>query len=54
VASLKATDLLYQAILAVSYQRIPMAIEMASKVGVFCIVVLLIATLAAARAIRSK
>jgi hypothetical protein len=36
----------------VSYRRIEMAIKMASKVGSFCIVVLLIVALAAARAIR--
>ncbi len=54
VASLKATNLLHQAILAVSYRRIAMAIKTASKVGVFCIVVLLIVTLAAAGAIRSE
>ena len=54
VASLKATNLLHQAILVVSYRRIAMAIKTASKVGVFCIVVLLIVTLAAAGAIRSE
>ncbi len=54
VASLKATNLLHLSILAVSYRRIAMAIETASKVGVFCIVVLLIVTLAAAGAIRSE
>ncbi len=40
VASLKVTNLLHWAILTVSYRRIAMAIETASKVGVFCIVVL--------------
>ena len=54
VASLKATNLLHLSILAVSYRRIAMAIETASKVGVFCIVVLLIVTLAAAGAIKSE
>ena len=54
VASLKATNLLHRSIRAVSYRRIAMAIETASKVGVFCIVVLLIVTLAAAGAIRSE
>ena len=39
VASLKAMDLLHRGILAVSYRRIAMAIEAASKVSVFCIVV---------------
>ena len=54
VASLKATNLLHWAILVVSYWRIAMAIETASKVGVFCIVDLLIVALAAAGAIRSE
>jgi hypothetical protein len=39
---------------AVLYRRIAMATKMASKVDVFCIVVLLIVTLAAAEAIRSE
>jgi hypothetical protein len=38
VASLKAMNLFHKAILPVSYGRIAMAIKMASKVGVFCIV----------------
>ena len=50
VAFRKALDLLRQAMLAVSYRRIAMAIKMASKVDVFFIVVLLIVTLVAARA----
>jgi hypothetical protein len=54
VASLKATNLLLRAILAVSYRRIAMAIKMASKVGVLCFIVLLIVALAAAKAIRSE
>jgi hypothetical protein len=54
VAFRKALDLLHQAMLAVSYRRIAMAIKMASKVDVFFIVVLLIVTLVAARAIRSE
>jgi hypothetical protein len=41
VASLKAMDLLHRGILTVSYQCIAMAIEAASKVSVFCIVVVL-------------
>ena len=39
---------------AVSYRRIGIAIKTASKVGTFCIVVLLIVTLATAGAIRSE
>jgi hypothetical protein len=38
----------------ISYHRIVIAIEMASKFGVFCIVVLLSVALAAAGAIRSE
>jgi hypothetical protein len=52
VAFLKVTDPLHRAILAVSY--LAMAIETASKVGVFYIVVLLIVILAAAGAILSE
>jgi hypothetical protein len=51
---LEATNLHHWAILVVSYWRIAMTIETARKVGVFCIIVLLIVTLAAARAIRSE
>ena len=54
VASLKATNLFYRAILGVSYRRTAMAIKTASKIGVFCIVVLLIVALAAAGAILSE
>ena len=54
VASMKAMNLLHRAMLAVSYRCIAMANKMASKVGVFFIIVLLIVTLAAAGAIRSK
>ena len=54
VASLKVTDPLHRAILAVSYRRMAMAIKTASKVCVFYIVVLLIVILAAAGAIRSE
>ncbi len=43
-----------RAMLVVSYRRIAMAIEMASKAGVFCIVVLLIVALAVAEAIHSE
>jgi hypothetical protein len=35
VASVKALNLLYQAMRALAYRRIAMAIGMASKVGVF-------------------
>ena len=54
MASLKAINLLNWVILAVSYRRIAIAIETASKVGVFCIVILLIVALAAAWAICSE
>ncbi len=66
VASLKAINLLNWVILAVSYRCIAIAIETASKVGVFCIVItaskvgvfciviLLIVALAAAWAICSE
>ena len=47
-----STNLLHWAMHAVSYCRIAMAIKMASKVGTFFIVVLLIVALAAARAIQ--
>ena len=43
VAFMKALDLLYWSMHLVLYCHIAMTIEMASKVGVFCIVVLLIA-----------
>jgi hypothetical protein len=51
---LEATNLHHWALLVVSYWHIAMTIETASKVGVFCIIVLLIVTLAAARVIRSE
>ena len=51
---MKATNLLHQAMRAVLCRHIVMAIEMDSKVGTFCIVVLLIMALAAPGAIRSK
>ncbi len=54
VAFMKALDLLHQAMCLVLYRRIAMAIETASKLGTFCIVVLLIVALAAAGAIRSE
>ena len=56
MASMKAMNLLHRAMLTVSYRRIAMANKMASKVGVFFIIVLLIVTLAlaAAGAIRSE
>ncbi len=52
--SVKATNLLHWAMCAVLYPCIGMAIKMASKVGTFSIDVLLIVTLVAAWAIRSK
>ena len=54
MASLRARNLLNWVIPAVSYWRIVMAIKTASKVGVFFIVVLLIAALVDARAICSE
>jgi hypothetical protein len=54
VASLESLNLLYQEMHAVAYQRIAMAIGMASKVGVFFIVVVLYVTPAAAEAIHSR
>ena len=51
---MKATNLLHQAIFTVSYRRIAMAIKTASKIGVFCIVVLLIVALVVAGAIPSE
>ena len=53
VAFMIATNLLHWAMCAVSYHHITMAIKMASKVGTFCIVVMLIVALAAAGAIGS-
>jgi hypothetical protein len=54
VASLKAMNLLHWVIFAVSYWGITMSIETASKVGVFCILILLIVDLAATGAIPSE
>jgi hypothetical protein len=51
---MKATNLLHRAMRAVKYRRIVMAIEMASKVGTYCMIVVLIVALAAAGAIRSE
>jgi hypothetical protein len=53
VASVEALNLLYQAMCALAYRCITMAIGMASKVGVFFIPVGLYVTLAAAGAIHS-
>ncbi len=53
MASVESLNLLYQAMCAVGYRRIAMAIEMASKVGVFFIIVVLYVTPAAAGAIHS-
>jgi hypothetical protein len=53
-AFMKAMNLLHWVMRLVSYRRIAMATETASKVGTCFIVVLLIVTLAAAGAIRSK
>ena len=54
VAFVKALDLLHQAIWAVYYRPIMMAIEMTIKVGTYYIVVLFAVALAAAEAIRSE
>jgi hypothetical protein len=54
VASIESLNLLYQAMHAVAYRRIAMAIRMASKVGVFFIVVVLYVTPAATKAIHSR
>jgi len=54
VAFMKAMNLHHRAMRAVLYCRIATAIEMASKVGTFCIVVSFAVALAAAGAIRSK
>ena len=51
---MKAMNLLHQAMRMVEYPHIVMAIEMASKEGTFCIVVLLVVAMAATGAIRSK
>jgi hypothetical protein len=54
VAFMKAMNLHHSAKRAVSYHRIAMTIDIVSKVGTFCIVVLLIVALAAAGAIWSN
>jgi hypothetical protein len=51
---MKATNLLHQAMRAVYYRHIAITIEMAIKVGIFCIIAVLIVALAATGAIRSK
>ena len=54
VAFMKAMNLLHQAMHLVLHHLIAMAIKMASKVGTFCIGILLFVALAAAGAIRNK
>ncbi len=54
MASSEALDLLHRAVRTVTYWRISMAIKMATKVGVFILVVLFAVTLAAAGAIQSN
>ena len=54
VAFRKALDLLYWSMCSILYHHIAMAIEMANKVGILCIVVLSIVALAAAGAIQSE
>jgi hypothetical protein len=51
---MKATNLIHRVMRAVYYHRIAITIEMAIKVGIFCIIAVLIVALAAAGAIRSK
>jgi hypothetical protein len=51
---MKATNLLHRAMRAVYYRRIAITIEMAIKVGIFCIIAVLIVALAAAGTIRSE
>ncbi len=53
MASIKSLILLYQGLRAEAYRRIAMAIGMASKVGVYLIVVVLYVTPVAAGAIHS-
>ncbi len=50
----KAMNLLRRVMRTVSYGHTATAIETASKVGAFVIIVLFVAALAAARALRSK
>ena len=54
VAFVKAMNLLHWVMRSVLYRHIMMATKTASKVGTFCINVLLIVTLAAARGMRSE
>jgi len=54
VAFMEATNLLPRTMRAVSYRRIATAIETASKVGSFCIVLPYAVALAAAGAIQSE
>ena len=54
VAFVKATNLLHWVMCSVLYQRIMMAIKTASKVGTFCIIIVLIVALVAAGAIWSE
>jgi hypothetical protein len=51
---MKATNLHHLAMRAVWYRHIALPIKKASKEGTFCIIVLLIVSMAAAGAIRSK
>ena len=54
VASIESLDIRHRAIRAVSYRRTATAIEMASKVGAFFVVVVFIETMAAAGAKQSE
>jgi hypothetical protein len=54
VASIKSLDIRHWAMRAVSYRRTATAIEMASKVGAFFVVVVFTETMAAAGAKQSE
>ncbi len=54
MASIESLDIRHRAMRAVSYRRTTTAIEMASKVGAFFVVVAFIETMAAAGAKQSE
>ncbi len=54
MASIESLDIRHQAMCAVSYRRTATAIEMASKVGAFFVVVVFIETMVAAGAKQSE
>jgi hypothetical protein len=51
---MKALDLLHRAMRMVYYRHNAITIQMAIKVGIFCIIAVLIVALVAAGAIRSE